>query len=119
MASKRTFKKAVDMVGADLCENMMIALVNVEGADKNAISQAVGKVLEAVETSRSNSNVHFDRGVKAFGSLKEYSVEKKKFYAALFNKVIKDFDTTIGEALKLFNGALPEEVKKLQKESVN
>ncbi|MCM1377291.1 MAG: hypothetical protein NC097_03145 [Clostridium sp.] len=119
MANKRTFKKVVDILGADLCENMMISFVNLEGVDKAKVSEAIGKVLDATEEARLHSNVFFDKGVKAFPSKKEYSTEKKKFFKALYNKIEKDFNEKISEALKLYNSAIPESVKQEQKAAVN
>lgn len=112
MANKRLFKKNVDLLCADMIEQMMIAYVNVDGADRNSISDAIGKVLHAQETARDNCNVAFDRSRKAFGSEKEYRVEKHNFTKALYAKILKDFDSEISEALKLFNAAIPEAVKK-------
>lgn len=119
MANKRTFKKFVDALGASVVEEMMIAYYNVEGADRKMISEAVGTVLDAVENAKSNSNVYFDKGIKAFEDKKQYSAEKKKFFVALFNKIYSDFDGEVQMALKKFNGALPAAVKEAQKKAVN
>ena len=115
MANKREFKKFADALGASLVEEMMIAYYNVEGADRQAISEAVGTVLDAVDNAKNNSNVYFDRGAKAFENKKEYGAEKRKFFKALFNKIIGDFNAEVSSALKKFNGALPAEVKEAQK----
>lgn len=117
--NKREFKKYVDALGASIVEEMMIAFYNVEGADRQLIGNAVGKVLDATEEARANSNVKFDRGPKAFENHKEYSKAKAAFFRQLFNKIYKDLDEAINSALKDFNAALPESVKKAQKEAVN
>lgn len=119
MANKREFKKVVDLLGAELCNNMMIAWVNVEGADKKAISDAIGKVVDGVEAARHHSNIHFDRGMKGFESLEAYSKAKKAFYKALFNKTVADFNQVVSDALKQFNAALPQSEKDANKAAVN
>ena len=118
MANKRTFKKAVNTMSAAICEEMMFAFVNEPKADQKKISEAVGQVLEASESALDNSNVKFDRGVKAFASLADYSKAKADFFKALFNKIISDYNTAISVAMKTFNEALPQEVKDQQKASV-
>lgn len=115
MANKREFKKNVERLGSDLCENMMISWVNIEDADKKAIAEAIGKILSGVENARSNANVFFDKGVKAFENKKEYSKAKVVFFKKLFNKIIEDLNQNINEALKLYNGALPQSVKDANK----
>lgn len=115
MSNKRDFKKYVDAVGASIVENMMVAYYNVEGIDRKAVGEAVGKVLNAIEDAKNNANVFFDRGAKSFADHKEYSREKGKFFRALFEKIEKDLDAEIQEALKLYNGALPASVKEEQK----
>lgn len=119
MPNKREFKKYVDALGASIVEEMMVAYYNVEGADKKAIGNAVGTVLDAVEDAKDKANVYFDRGVKSFESAKEYGVEKRKFFKALFHKISTDFSGEIDSAIKTFNAALPEKVKEAQKAAAN
>lgn len=119
MPNKREFKKYADALGASVIEEMMIAYYNVDDADKKAIADAVGKVLGAIEDAKNNANVYFDRGPKSFADHKEYSVEKRKFFRSLFNKIGNDFDAKVGEAVKEFNAALPEAYKAAQKEAAN
>lgn len=117
MANKREFKKYVDALGASVIEEMMVAYYNVEGADRKAIEEGVGRVIEAIENAKNNSNVYFDRGPKSFADMKEYSQEKRKFFSSLFNKIENDFNEEVEGAIKVFNGAIPESVKKAQKET--
>lgn len=119
MANKREFKKYVEAIGASACEAMMATYYNVEGADKNEIAKAIEKVLGAVGTARSNANVTFDKGVKAFPSLSDYSKAKKDFNKKLFVKISDDFTKELDEALKQFNAAIPASVKEAQKKAVN
>lgn len=117
MANKREFKKYVDAIGASIVENMMIAYYNVDGVDRKGVGEAVGKVLDAIEIAKDNANVYFDRGAKSFADHKEYAVAKRNFFRALFDKIVKDFDAQVQDALKIYNAALPEEVKAQQKEA--
>ncbi|MDE6445061.1 MAG: hypothetical protein K2K64_11690 [Muribaculaceae bacterium] len=119
MGNKREFKKAAEAIGASVCESMMTTYYNTEGVDKSAIEAAIAKVLGATGAARSNANVTFDKGVKAFSSLQEYSKAKSDFYKKLFVKISEDFNAELDEALKQFNAAIPSSVKEAQKQTVS
>lgn len=119
MPNKRDFKKYVDALGASVVEEMMVAYYNVEGADRKAIADAVGKVLAAIEDAKNKSNVYFDRGHKAFADQRDYSKEKHEFFRALFNNIETEFGKEIDESIKAFNAALPESYKAAQKQAAN
>lgn len=119
MANKRQFKKNVDLLGAKLCETMMTAYVNIPEIDKKAVGEAVGKVLETVETAQKNANTFFDRGVKAFPDHAQYRKAKAAFFKALWKRIHKDFNEGVDASLKLFNAAIPENVRTAQKEAAN
>lgn len=116
MANKREFKKYADSLGASIIDEMVSAYYNVQGADKEKISEAIEKTLGAIGKAKNNANVYFDKGVKAFDSVEDYSKAKKEFFKALFNKIETEFGEDINAALKLFNSALPEEEKAKNKE---
>ena len=118
MANKRDFKKAVESVGDSACYNMVDIYDNVANVDKESVAKAIEKVICAVAAAKSNADVTFDKGVKAFSNLGEYSKAKKAFYRQLFKKVTEDFYKDIDEALKIFNAAIPQEVKDENKASV-
>lgn len=118
MPNKREFKKFVDALGASVVEEMMIAYYNAKGVDKQALSRAVGTVLDAIDDAKNKANVYFDRGAKSFDDAKEYSREKRKFFKALFHKIASEFNEEVQGAIKTFNAALPAEVKEAQKKSV-
>lgn len=113
--NKQQFKKAVEAVGASMCDEMMTVYYNVEGADRDKISTAVAKVLGATGAAKANANIFFDRGRKAFASEEEYKKEKAAFFKKLFEKIRKDFNSEISAALKLFNEAVPQSVKDANK----
>lgn len=115
MENKREFKKYVDAVGGSITNEMMAAYYNIEGADREAISKAIQKVLCAVGTARCHANTYFDRGAKSFADKKEYAKARRAFFRALFNKINNDFAEAIQEALKEFNGAIPAAVKEANK----
>lgn len=116
MASKREFKKYVDALGVSLIDEMVTVFYNVKDVDKDKISKAIEKVLLGVAKAKNNANVFFDRGPKSFGSEEEYVKAKKAFFKGLFEKINKEFADDVNEALKLFNSAVPEEQKKLNKD---
>lgn len=111
MANKRDFKKYIDAVSAMVTEEMLYAYVNVENADKKAISEAIGMVMDAAENARNHANIYFDKGHKAFESLSEYGKEKSAFFQKLFNKINTEYSANIDAALAKFNAALPQEIK--------
>lgn len=119
MANKREFKKYVEAVGASACDAMMATYYNVEGADKEAIEKAIVKVLGAVGEAKVNSNVAFDKGVKAFENQSDYSKAKGEFFNKLFDKINGDFAKNIDDALKIFNATIPQAVKDEYKKAVS
>ncbi|MCH5225491.1 MAG: hypothetical protein J1D77_05800 [Muribaculaceae bacterium] len=115
--NKRDFKKYVESVGDSACASMVDVVETVENVDREKAANAVEKVISAVAAAKSNADVTFDKGVKAFENLKEYSKAKKDFYKQLFKKIYEDFYKDLDEAVKEFNAGVPEEVKKENKET--
>lgn len=119
MANKREFKKFVDSLGASVLDEMISAYYNVKDADRDKITEAIEKTLGAIGKAKNNANVYFDRGPKAFENMTEYAKAKAAFFKALFNKIETEFNEEVNQALKVFNGALPEEVRQRNKELAN
>lgn len=119
MANKREFKKSVDALGESVFGTLMLSFEQAKDENKEKIGEIITKVLTATENARKQADITFDKGVKAFGSLKEYSVAKKKFYKDLFDKIKNDFSKEIGDSLKELNAVLPKEVKEENKKAVN
>lgn len=117
--NKREFKKYADALGASVIDEMTIAYYNVDGIDRDKLTQAIEVALGAVGKARSNANVTFDRGRKAFDSLADYSKAKTNFYRSLFDKVETEFSEEINQALKLFNASLPADEKERNKQYAN
>lgn len=115
MPNKREFKKYADALGASVLDEMITAYHNVEGADRDKISEAVKLTLGAVAKAKDNANVYFDKGHRAFADMKEYSKAKRAFFRALFDKIETEFSEEINAALKTFNAALPAEEKERNK----
>lgn len=116
--NKRDFKKYVESVGDSACASMAEVYDSVEKIDKAKVADAVEKVIAAVAAAKSNADITFDKGAKAFDNLKEYSKAKKAFFKQLFEKIYKDFYNELDEALKEFNSAVPKEVKEENKASI-
>lgn len=113
--NKRDFKKYVEYLGDSACASMADVYDSYENVDKKKIADAVEQVISAVAAAKSNADITFDKGVKAFGNLVEYSKAKKEFYRQLFKKIYEDFYKELDDAVKLFNSAVPEEVKEENK----
>lgn len=115
MANKRNFKKVVEAIGASVCEPMMAYYYTADDENRQKVEKLIAKVLGAVGAASANADITFDKGVKAFDSLKEYSKAKKDFFKKLFEKINNDFTKEIDESLKEFNALLPDEVKAANK----
>lgn len=115
MANKREFKKFIEAVGASVCDEMMVAYYNIDGADRDAIAKAIESVLVAVEKARVNAGTEFDRKPRSFDNEHEYRKAKTSFVKAMYKKVIADFSASIDAAVKAFNAAIPAEVKAANK----
>ncbi|MBD5217751.1 MAG: hypothetical protein HDS73_04580 [Bacteroidales bacterium] len=118
MANKREIKKYVNALGASICESMMSAYYNIKGVNKDAIEQAMGKVLGAIGAAKAHANLFFDKKEKDFADKKEYLAEKRAFFKALFAKIVNDYNEEIDAAMKQFNAAIPAEIKQQNKASV-
>ena len=115
MANKRILKKSIDDLGNAIIEEMAISFYNVKSANKDLISQAITKVLEAMNDAHCKTNVHFDKKRRDFASEKEYYVAKRDFNKKNYDELIADFNNKIEEAMKVFNEAIPAEEKEANK----
>ena len=115
--NKRDFKKYVESVGDSACAQMVDVYENIDNVDKVKVADVVEKVISAVAAAKSNADVTFDKGVKAFDNIVEYSKAKKAFYKQLFTKINEDFYKELDAAVKEFNAAVPEEVKAENKQA--
>lgn len=113
--NKRDFKKYVENVGDSACASMADVYDTVANVDKEKVADAIEQVIAAVVNAKHNANVTFDKGVRAFDNIVEYSKAKKAFYSQLFKKVYDDFYKELDAAVKTFNSGVPEEVKKENK----
>ena len=117
--NKRDFKKYVERIGESAISSMVDVYDSVENVDKEKVINAVERIIGAIESAKSNADVTFDKGLKAFESVKEYSKAKKAFFKQMFNKIYDDFFTELEEAVKEFNAAVPDEVKEENKKALN
>ena len=86
MANKREFKKYADALGASVIDEMISAYYNVKNADRDKIAESMQKVLGAIGKAKNNSNVYFDRGPKAFGSMARICQGKEKVLQSSFRQ---------------------------------
>lgn len=115
MANKREFKKYVNTVCDNIISEMTYASYVNEGADVQAIDDAVVEVLRAGGDALLKSNVKYDKSARAFDNEHDYHVARDRFFHEMFRKINKEFVAAIEGALKKFNSALPAEVKAAQK----
>lgn len=115
MANKRILKKSVDDLGNAIIDEMAIAFYNMEGADKDLISKAISKVLEAMNDAHSRISRVFGEKRRDFATEKEYLTAKKAFIKNNYDELITDFNEQLKEALKDFTDATPEAEKEKNK----
>ena len=113
--NKRDFKKYVESLGDSACASMVDIYDTYDKVDKEKVANAIEKVISAVAAAKTNADITFDKGVKAFDNIVEYSKAKKDFYKKLFKKIYEDFYKELDEAVKEFNSAVPAEVKEENK----
>lgn len=118
MANKRAFKKYISTVCASLCEYMMDVCTFVPGVDEEEINKAVITVLTAGEAAVIKTNVKFDKSPKAF-SAGGYAKARRQFFKTVYAKACKEFKDSVDNAVKMFNAAVPAEVKEQNKRLLN
>lgn len=107
MASKRNFKKSVEALTSALVDEMMASYYNVEGADRDKISSAIAKIINAMGKAKKDSNQLFKRGVKEFDNLGAYNRAKAQHSKEKFDNAIAAYNDALGEALKDYNEGMP------------
>lgn len=110
MSNKREFKKRIDAVSTSAASYMMDVCILVDGVNEEEITKAVTLVLTAAETAILKSNVKFDKTPKAFPA-GGYAKARRVFYKQLYAAINKEFDDALNSAVKIFNSAIPAEVK--------
>lgn len=111
MANKRQIKKSTEALTSSVCESMMFSYYNVPGIDQALVEQAIARILTAMGNVKHESNRFFGKSVKEFSDKKAYLKAKSDFFKELFHTLITDFNEALDEAMKLFNSAIPAEVK--------
>ena len=110
MSNKREFKKRIDALSTSAASYMMDVCYLVEGVNEDEITKAVTLVLTAAESAILKSNVKFDKGPKAFPA-GGYGKTRRAFYKQVYAAINKEFDEALNAAVKIFNAAIPAEVK--------
>lgn len=108
MANKREFKKSIDALSSAIVDEMMISYYNVETADKDKIIQAITKIIASAEKARRSANRLFGKKIREFETVEAYLKAKSAFEKDNFDKAVADYNDALGEALKLYNEAMPK-----------
>lgn len=106
--NKRDYKKAVTAMGSGICVEMFNIGMSTADSDMNMTNDCMNEVWKAMDDARNKANTFFGKGRKEFATAKEYNKEKRRFFKTLFNGISTDFSTSIDEALKRFNQAMPK-----------
>lgn len=108
MANKREFKKSVEALSSALVDEMMASYYNVKEADRDKISQAITKIVAAMDKAKRDSGVLFGKGVKEFENLAAYNKAKAKHSKDKYAAAIAEYNDALGEALKAYNEGMPK-----------
>lgn len=108
MANKREFKKSVEALSSALLDEMMASYYNEKEADREKISSAIAKVIQAMQNARVDVNKAFGKGVKDFDSIKEYNAAKIKHNKDKYNQAVENYNNMIGQALQDYNEGMPK-----------
>lgn len=108
MANKREFKKSVEELTAALVDEMMISYYNEKEADKEKISQAITKIISAMEKSKSSVATAFNKKIRDFENVAAYNKEKSKYIKEKYTAAIAEYNKDLGEALKDYNEGMPK-----------
>ncbi|MCM1319140.1 MAG: hypothetical protein NC217_02015 [Muribaculaceae bacterium] len=110
MSNKREFKKSIDAISTSAATYMMDVSILVDGVNEEEITKAVALILTAAESAILKSNVKFDKSPKAFPE-GGYAKARRAFYKQMYANITKEFNEALDKAVKIFNGAIPAEVK--------
>lgn len=111
MANKREFKKSVEELTAALVDEMMVSYYNEKEADREKISEAISKIVVAMENSKKEASKLFDKKVRDFENIAAYNKAKAKFIKGQYDKAIADYNDALSEALKNYNQGMPQNKK--------
>lgn len=111
MANKRSLKKAVRNVCADIATECLIAAQYVKGVEPEKMDAVIQKLADLQSSALSSISFGFDKIPSDFASVKEYKCAKERYFKKAFSSIKHKFSLHINEIVKEMNEALPEEVK--------
>lgn len=105
--NRREYKKAVTATGTNMCvEIYTIGAIN-KNADADKIQQAINIVWNAMLRARKGSNLCFGKSERDFENRQAYRKALSAYNKALYSRLDSELETSLDEAVKLVNEALP------------
>ena len=111
MANKRDFKKSVEALSSALVDEMMASYYNEKDADRDKISQAITKVVAAMEKAKKETNKLFGKSAKEFEHLGAYNKAKAQSTKEKYDAAIANYNEALGQALSAYNEGMPKSDK--------
>ena len=109
MPTKREFKKSVEALSSALADEMMASYYNVEGADRDKISQAIALVVSGMTKAKNDANRFFGKKIREFENVAQYVKAKAAFSKDLYKNIIASYNENLEQALKAYNEGMPKE----------
>ena len=105
--NKREYKKAVTALGTSMCVEIFgIGAVN-KNADADKIQKAMNIVWNAMLKAKKGSNLFFGKSERDFENRQAYRKALSAYNKALYSRLDAELETSLDEAVKLVNEAIP------------
>jgi len=111
MASKRILKKSIHKVCGDIATECRIACEVYDDMDKARMARIIRNVAELQIQALRRASVVFDKSVTAFGSKREYTAARRKYFKQSFHANISAFNQGVLEIITEMNATLTPEQK--------
>lgn len=118
MANKRILKKQVLYVCGDIAAECIFAADVVPGIDEQKMGQIVVDLAVLQEQTLQKMNFTFDKAPRDFENRADYNKARAAYYHAAFKSLKNTFNKSIDEIVARMNALLPEEQRRLNKESM-
>ncbi len=117
MANKRSLKKAVRNVCADIATECLIAAQYIKGVEPEKMDAIIQKLAELQSSALSSLSFGFDKIPSDFMNLKKYKDAKEVYFKKAYASFKQKFSSHINNIVTEMNAALPAEVKHANVES--
>ncbi|MBD5225380.1 MAG: hypothetical protein HDS68_05345 [Bacteroidales bacterium] len=111
MANKRSLKRAIKNVCADIATECLIAAQYVKGVEPEKMDTVIQKLADLQSNALSTISFGFDKIPSDFATRKDYKYAKAAYFKKAYKSFKQKFGSHINEIVKEMNEILPTEVK--------